>query len=49
MIRFACFVSKNSKCKKCMILFGEVAASLSNYVQFRGSKGSINNVIEKSL
>ncbi len=34
MIRLACFVSQSSKCKNFRILFGEVAASLSAYVQF---------------
>ncbi len=34
MIRLACFVSQSSKCKNFIILFREVAASLSAYVQF---------------
>ncbi len=34
LIKLACFVSQSSKCKNFRILFGEVAASLSAYVQF---------------
>jgi hypothetical protein len=48
MIRLACFVSQSSKCKNFRILFREVAASLSAYVQFWGGLMVVNIIISEN-